>query len=144
MPASSSAAASYDTGGLSGHGINREGQQSPQIVTRRATQLDLETYYGDRNHGTMKAYVAEMDGELVGVVGVVRDRNCGRYFCDFKPELQPHLRSITIMRAVKASLRFADEYRGPLVAVADDAESCRLLNRLGFTHIQGVLYGWLN
>ncbi len=85
-----------------------------------------------------------MDGELVGVVGVAREHSYGKYFCDIKPELQPHLRSITIMRAIKASLGFCDQYRGPLVAVADDAESCRLLNRLGFTHIQGALYGWLN
>jgi len=92
----------------------------------------------------MRAYVGLVDGELAGVVGVVRERQCGKYFCDIKPELQPYLRSITIMRAIKASLRFCDEYRGPLVAVADDAESCRLLFRLGFTHIQGELYGWLN
>lgn len=92
----------------------------------------------------MRANIAIMDGEIVGVVGVVRERECGKYFCDFKPELQPHLRSITIMRAIKDSLRFADQYRGPMVAIADDAESCRLLHRLGFTHIQGALYGWLN
>jgi hypothetical protein len=91
----------------------------------------------------MRANIAIMDGEIVGVVGVVRERQCGKYFCDFKPELQPHLRSITIMRAIRASLRFCDEYRGPLVAIAADAESCRLLNRLGFTHIDGALYGWI-
>ncbi len=132
----------YPAGGLSDHGVNREAK--PEISTRRATQRDLETYYGGPPAGSMRAYVAIMDGELVGVVGVVRERTYGKYFCDIRPELQPHLRSITIMRAVKASLRFADEYRGPLIAVADDAESCRLLNRLGFTHIQGALYGWLN
>ena len=92
----------------------------------------------------MKAYVALMDGQLSAVVGVVRERYCGKYFCDIRPELRPHLRSITIMRAVKASLRFCDEYQGPVVAIADDAESCRLLHRLGFTHLQGALYGWLN
>lgn len=92
----------------------------------------------------MRAMVAYMDGQCVGVVGVVREQGHGKFFTDFKPELQPHLRSITIMRAVKDSLRFADQYRGPVIAIAEHAESCRLLHRLGFTHLQGALYGWLN
>lgn len=142
MLTSSSAEALHVTGGPGDHGINREGQK-PEIITRQATQLDLETYYGGPLEGTMRANIAIMDGEIRGVVGVVRERLCGKYFCDISPELQPYLRSITIMRAIKASLRFCDEYRGPLVAIADDAESCRLLNRLGFTHIDGRLYGWI-
>lgn len=92
----------------------------------------------------MRVIVVEMDGKLSGVIGVVREHSHGKFFADFKPELQPYLRSITIMRAIKDSLRFADQYRGPLVAVAENAEGCRILNRLGFTHLQGALYAWLN
>ncbi len=92
----------------------------------------------------MRCIVAFVDGQLSGVIGVVREREYGKFFCDFKPELQPHLRSITIMRAIKASLRFADQYQGPVIAVADHAESCRILHRLGFTHLHGAYYGWLN
>lgn len=143
MLGSISTEALHVTGSLGDNGVDREGPQ-PEISTRQATQRDLEIYYGRQLPGTMRANIAIMDGEIVGVVGVVRERECGKYFCDFKPELQPHLRSITIMRAIKDSLRFADQYRGPMVAIADDAESCRLLHRLGFTHIQGALYGWLN
>ena len=84
-----------------------------------------------------------MDGEPVGVVGVIRERYFGKFFSDFKPELQPHLRSITIMRAINGALDYADRYRGPVIAVAKDAEGCRILFRLGFTHLQGALYGWL-
>jgi hypothetical protein len=85
-----------------------------------------------------------MDGQPVGVVGVIRERYFGKFFSDFKPELQPHLRSITIMRAINGALDYADRYRGPVIAVAENAEGCRLLHRLGFTHLQGALYGWLN
>ena len=88
--------------------------------------------------------VVSLDGQLSGVIGVVRERNVGKFFCDYRPELQPHLRSITIMRAIKASLRFADQYQGPLIAIAEHAESCRILHRLGFTHLEGAYYGWLN
>jgi hypothetical protein len=134
----------YDIGGYSGHGIDREGQQAPQIITRQATRDDLEEYYGKLPAGSMRAIVAVMDGRVSGVIGVVREYNIGKFFADFRPELQPHLRSITIMRAIKGALRFADDYRGPVVAMADDAEGCRVLHRLGFTHLQGALYGWLN
>ncbi len=87
--------------------------------------------------------VAEMDGEIVGVIGVVREQRWGKFFSDFKPELQPHLQSITIMRGIKQALTFCDDYRGPVLAVAEDAESCRIMHRLGFTHLEGAWYGWL-
>ena len=84
-----------------------------------------------------------MGGCVVGIIGIVREQGYGKMFVDIKPELQPYLQSITIMRAVKQAMRFADEYRGPIIAVAEDAESCRIMNRLGWTHLQGALYGWL-
>lgn len=85
-----------------------------------------------------------MDGEVVGIIGVVRESEVGKLFCDFDPKLQPYLRSITLWRAVKASMRFCDEYRGPVVAIAGHAEGCRWLHRLGWTHLQGDVYAWLN
>jgi hypothetical protein len=91
----------------------------------------------------MKAYAVELDGEVVGCIGVVRERYYGKFFTDFRAELQPHLRSIKIMRVIKAAHRFCDEYRGPIIAVAEHAEGCRLLNRLGWTHLDGAIYGWL-
>jgi len=84
-----------------------------------------------------------MDGRVVGFIGVVREGPVGKYFCDFRPELQPHLQSIQIMRAIKKSMEFVHKYQGPLVSVAEHAEGCRILNRLGFTHLEGALYGWL-
>lgn len=100
-------------------------------------------FWGRTHPGTVRAVVAEMNGEIVGVVGVVREGPIGKYFCDFKPELEPHLRSMAILRAIKKSMEFVREYQGPMVSVAEHAEGCRLLNRLGFTHLQGALYGWL-
>ena len=116
----------------------------PEILTRPATAQDIEAYYGKEPRGTLRAYAAIMDGEVVGLIGIVREATVGRFFCDFKPKLQPYLQSITIMRAVKRSMEFADQYRGPVVAVAEHAEGCRILHRLGWTHLQGELYGWLN
>lgn len=120
-----------------------ESGRAPQIVTRLATREDVIEFFGKPQRSTMRAYVAVMDGKVVGVLGVVREE-VGKYFCDFKPELHPYLKSITIMRAIKASMKLVADYQGPVVSVAEHAEGCRLLNRLGFTHLDGALYGWLN
>ena len=141
MPASQSTAALYVTGGDSGDRECREA--APPILTRLATNKDIIEYYGERQRSTIRAIVAEMNGRVVGIIGIVREQGYGKMFVDVDPELQPPLRSITIMRAVKQAMRFADDYRGPIVAVAEDAESCRIMNRLGWTHLQGALYGWL-
>ena len=134
---------SDDLGGDSGDRVGDEAER-PTIRTRLASAKDIVDYYGEPQRGTIKALVALMDGELVGIAGVIRDGYIGRYFVDFKDELQPHLQSITLWRAIKESHRFCDEYRGPILAVAEHAEGHRLLNKLGWTHLEGDLYGWVS
>ena len=135
----------HDTGDDSGDGDFRTREKpAPELSWRLARAKDIAEYYPDNApSGTMRAYVAEMDGEVVGVIGIVRDKDWGKYFSDTRPKLRPYLKSITIMRLVKQSLKLCDEYRGPVLAVAHNGESCRLLNRLGFTHLYGAWYGWL-
>ena len=116
---------------------------SPSLVTRPARADDIIEYFGGPQRGTMKAVVAVLDGKVVGFLGVIREGPIGKYFCDISPELQPHLQSITILRAIKASMEFVKQYRGPLVAIAEHAEGCRILNRLGFIHLDGAYYRWL-
>jgi hypothetical protein len=88
--------------------------------------------------------VATIDGEVAGIIGISREGDIGKYFSEFKPELRPHLKSITILRAIKASLQIVRDYHGPVVAVAQDGEGCRILHRLGFDHIHGANYVWAN
>lgn len=92
----------------------------------------------------MRATAVYLDGKVAGIIGVKRDKDWGVYFSDVSAELQPHLKSITVMRVVKDSLRYVREYRGPVLAIAEHAESCRILFRLGFTHLHGEWYGWLH
>ena len=112
-------------------------------MTRFATGNDVVAYFGSPHDGTMRALVAVMDERVVGFLGVVREGPAGKYFCDFKPELQPYLRTMPIMRAIKQSMAIVKNYRGPVISIAEHAEGCRLLNRLGFTHLMGAYYGWL-
>ncbi len=100
-------------------------------------------FYGKKPQGTLRAYVAEMNGEVCGVMGVLREELWGKCFSDFKPKLHPYLKSITILRGVKLALQLCDEYKGPVLACADNAESCRIMHKLGFTHLRGGWYAWL-
>ncbi len=112
-------------------------------MVRPATLADMQAFYGDAPF-TLRAYVAEMDGTVEGVIGVKRDIDHGLYFSDFSEKLRPYLRSMVILRAIKSSLELVRGYRGPVYTIASDAEACRLLNRLGFAHIFGEWYAWLN
>ena len=141
MPTSSSTKAMHHLGGDSSVRVGREYRPKPEVSY--ATAKDIEEFYGRPQQGTMNALVAKLANNVVGVLGVVAEHGYGKYFCDFKDELKPHLRSITIMRGIKASLKFCDDYRGPVISVAEHAEGCRILHRLGFEHLQGAYYGWL-
>ncbi len=103
----------------------------------------MNEFYGEPPSGTTRATVAVMDGKVVGIIGITREGDYGKFFSDFTEELEPHLKSVTIMRAIKGALRYCDQYRGPVLAVAQHAESCRIMHRLGFTHLHGGWYGWL-
>lgn len=108
---------------------------------RNAVASDIEAFYGEPQHNTIRAIVVERD-EILGVIGVAREGEFGKFFCDFKEELTPYLKSITIMRVLKAGMKIVAEYKGPVIAVAEHAEGCRMLFRLGFTHVQGGIYEW--
>jgi len=141
MSASSSAAALYDPGSIGGDGVRRE---KPEIVIRTATADDIDEFFGEPPRGTTRATVAVMDGKVVGIIGITRGFDYGNFFSEFTEELRPHLRSVTIMRAIKDSLAYCEQYKGPVLALALDAEGCRIMNRLGFTHLHEGWYAWLN
>jgi len=93
---------------------------------------------------TVRAYVLLLDDVPHGFIGIVRENGVGKFFTDHSDKLTPYLKSITIMRALKKSLDWCREYRGPVVAIATTTQSCVTMNRLGFEHLQGVYYGWFD
>ena len=141
MFTSGSAEALHDSGSSSAVRVGREDR--PRIEVSQATAEDIAEFYGGSERRTIRALVSKLDSRVVGILGVARENGYGKYFCDYKEELEPYLKSVTIMRAVKASLKFCDDYRGPMIAVADHAEGCRILHRLGFEHLHGAYYAWL-
>ena len=111
---------------------------------RQATAADIDEFFGQRPRRTLRAFAVEMDGRVEGVVGVSREKEFGKFFADYSEALEPHLRSITVMRAVKKAMELVKSYGGPVISVASHGEGARLLTRLGFTHGMGPYFIWLN
>jgi hypothetical protein len=84
----------------------------------------------------MRAIVALLDGEPVGIIGVTQGQPVGRLFSEYKPALEPFLKGVTVLRAVKRVQAMLD---GVVYAVARGVEGERVLCRLGFER-RGDLY----
>jgi len=85
-----------------------------------------------------------VDEKVEGLCGVVREREFGKFFCDYNAAAEPYMSSITAWRGIKAAMRFVREYRGPVLAVSRHAEGCRNLTRLGFSHGLKEYWIWVN
>lgn len=83
----------------------------------------------------MRAVTITGDGEPLALIGVARWQDHARYFSEMKPELEPHLRHMTVLRAIKKSIKLVAESALPVLAIAEDERSPILLTRLGFEPI---------
>jgi hypothetical protein len=105
-----------------------------------ASAADIDEFYGDRPGESMHAIIVRVDGQPAGIIGVAIERARLRAFSEYKPELEPHLKSIAALRAIKAAQKMFAASRLPLFAVCDG--SAALLVRLGFVHVQDDVYLW--
>ncbi len=102
------------------------------VVFRPATPADAEAYYGRPSGATFRGYVAVKDGEVVGIGGVSYDNGTRVAFSEFKDALRSDRRAL--VKGVKIVMDIVNQIRGPVYAVADDAEptSTKLLAKLGW------------
>lgn len=103
-----------------------------------ATASDLDAFYGGRNRQTMRAIIVKLDDVPAGVIGLAKAKDRLLMISEYKPELQPYLKSMGALRAIKESMRWAAESKLPVFAVCQDSE--RLLERLGFVHVRDGVY----
>lgn len=74
----------------------------------------------------------------MGVIGLKRQAGCWEFFSEFRPEHRERLRSITVLRAIKESMKLVRECQASVISfVEDEPEGDRLLKRLGFQRIHG-------
>lgn len=84
----------------------------------------------------MRAVVALLDGEPVGIAGIARE-GVLKLFTDYRPEIEGRLSSITVWRGIREVLKMAESIGGPIYALAEHSEGARMLKRLGFTEESG-------
>jgi len=115
-----------------------------RLIGREATAADIRAFYQDRPCPTLKAWVAVLDGEVAGVIGLAREGHRAKYFSEIKPELRPFLKTLTALRTIKASMKLVRASRRQVFAIAqaDEPDSHRVLKRLGFVQFDGDVYQW--
>lgn len=106
-----------------------------KLAARYATREDIERYYGEPPRHTLRAVVALADDEPAGIIGIARAGHYWVLHSEFRERLRPHLRSITLLRAIKMAMHLVEDCRGSVVALVspDEPDSRRILLRLGFT-----------
>lgn len=116
------------------------------IVIRPATRADIEAFSDMPDKPTIRAYVAEMDGKVIGMGGMAFQKGRWIAFCDLTPESRKLKVSIVktagrIMDdAMKSGVRFV--YAQPDL---NEPGAIRWLERLGFEpdpRSGGLLYRW--
>lgn len=110
------------------------------ISHRFATQADVEQFYGELPAATMTAIAICQGEECVALIGLAKKRGHLVAFSEFKPELAPHLKSISVLRAIKAAQRMFADAVLPVFTICQGSSA--LLSRMGFVPYENEVYQW--
>ena len=104
-----------------------------RLVVRPARVEDVKHYYPDVG-ASFKAWVAELDGVVEGIVGLVLTRPVACLVSGFSEALRPYLKSLPILKAIKRAYEACKAHNGMIIAVQERTEeqSPVILARLGF------------
>jgi hypothetical protein len=118
--------------------------KTPLIRVRPVKQTDM--HHINHQGKTMRGFVVELDGELVGVAGVLHTVPM-HAFSRIDEPLRKYPKAImTVIRNMKALLT---SYKAPVYAIADRGEgnSPKVLERIGFeyqhTNEMGRIFLWV-
>lgn len=110
---------------------------SPEL--RPATAKDIAAFYGKPPRETVRAIVAELNGEPVGIAGIAHKNGCLVLFCDLKPEMRKFRKSI-----VKAGRQLMSMTKGRTVRSVADPNipgSGRFLEAIGLKRVGPSRHG---
>jgi hypothetical protein len=110
------------------------------ISFRHATAADIDRYYGERPQQTLKALTILLDDEPVAIIGLALEGDRFQAFSEFKPELEPHLKTMPVLRAIKTAQKMIAAAPLPVVAISKGDPT--LLKRLGFHEVREGVYLW--
>lgn len=103
-----------------------------EVNIRPATAEDARTFYGGAPKMSFRGFVAELDGELVGLGGVYYQNGVPIAFTEIRPAMRPYRKAIA--KGCRMIVKLLDDLRGPVYAVACSTEPTApyLLAKLGF------------
>lgn len=99
---------------------------------RQATPTDAVAFYGAPAKMSFRGFVAELDGEVVGIGGVYYDNGVPIAFSEMRPPMRKYKKAMA--KACRILTRFFDQLGGRVYAVACSTEPTApyLLAKLGF------------
>ena len=103
------------------------------IVIRPSTKDDIETFSDMADKPTIRAWVGELDGRIIGIGGFAFSHGRWIAFCDLTDEAKKH--KMAIMRAGKMALNEARKQGIKFIYAEADLKqtgSIRWLKSLGF------------
>lgn len=90
---------------------------------------------------TSRSVVILVDDEPAAIIGLAYGLDCATMFSDSKPAIEPHLKRMPVLRAIKLAMKLADCGRD---VYAIRKEGTNILPRVGFELVDGDLYKWRN
>ncbi len=119
----------------------RNGQHDDQRLTwSTAAANDIDQFYGERPGPTMKAIAIKRGEQPVAIIGMFMDGQRMRAFSEYVPEFEPRLKSMTVLRAIKAAQRMFNESPRPVIAVKGSDSG--ILERVGFVPVTDEVFKW--
>lgn len=121
--------------------------RSSDFVIRPATREDVEAWYGKGQKRSLRAIVGTLDGEVVAIAGVYRDKEFMVGIAGLKPHARHRKRDA--VRMAREGVKLLQNY-SLVVAFADKDEKTAdgLIGHLGFEHVgpteYGEMYLWTN
>ena len=100
---------------------------------------DIEATYGKQFQWTMRGVAAEVDGQLVGISGILHSQPL-QLFSNLDQQIRKHPK--LFVKAARELKKIMALYDAPILAKADNTveSSGRYLEYLGFTHAQDNIY----
>jgi hypothetical protein len=103
-----------------------------EVIFRRATQADAERFYSGPPRMSLRGWVAEKNGEIVGIGGVYYANGVPIAFSEITDAFRENKKDVA--KGCRILMELISKTRGPVYAVAnpDEPTAARLLARLGW------------
>lgn len=100
----------------------------------------MRRFYGEIPKQTVRAIVVLLNDEPTGIIGLAMGADCATMYSEYKPELEPHLKRMTVLMAIRAAMKMMMRCKRPVYAVQHPGTN--ILTKLGFEHLKDDIFVW--